>query len=333
MNILTCLLHVIVFSVGACCSVCDSCVCVCVCVLKSAQILVHVCDSMGRRRIPDLISKKGAGDHAAEPQDSPPRKKANTVARSDLCTEKPLPSSSSFAEEPVCEPYEPHDKCVSEYHKFVWDMWLRNEASAKFVQTLADKSQKAGAQGVEDIARVGNCGQAPNNSSRDLKRQAIKKRKLSPPYYADIPCWNDDLERCENVSIPFFIPYEMMYVLIKSGALSLLTLCNVMVGSAFASIKDEICKRLTVDPTKHVVIGLHTDGVPMQKSGATIEVQSFNFPNMPHCERLLWSVLAKKWFCKCGCSGRHTLDKIWELLVWQSEQMLMGFFAKCRHDN
>ena len=298
--------------------------CVCAFKLKFCTLPCIVLPEMGRKRLPDLTSGK------AEQHKAPASKKLKSIAKSSIAAENP--ASSSCIPSGIVEECTPQDEANAEYNRFVWDMWLRNAESAKFVQQLAFKSEKAGAKGVEDIAKVGNEGRALKNASRDLKRKAVKKGKLSPLYWAEIPCWNDDLERCENWDIPFLLPYELMYVLIQSGSLSLFTLCNVMVGSAFESIKNEICQRLSVDPANHVVIGLHTDGVPMQKSGATIEVQSFNFPHIPQGERLLWSLLEKKWFCKCGCSGRHTMDKIWELLVWQADQMLMGIFAKERHD-
>ncbi len=214
----------------------------------------------------------------------------------------------------------------------VFDSWLRNESSAKKVQNLAKKAKKAGAQGVGEIAAVGKDGELTKNMARELKRRAARKSKMPPLYYAAIPCWDDDEKRCIYVDIPFLLPTEVIFNMIAGSVFTLLQLVSIICNQAMAATKRSICQNLQTDPHKHILIGLHTEGVPMQRSGATIEVNSFNFPQLPKAERMLWNLLEKVYYCRCGCSGRHTLDKIFELLLWNLESMFTGTVALERRD-
>ena len=80
-----------------------------------------------------------------------------------------------------------------------------------------------------------------------------------------------------------------------------------------------------------VPVGLHGDGVPHQKSD-TIECISWNFPGLPHTDRILCSVLEKTYLCDCGCSGRHTTNKMIEVLCWSFRHLAAGKFPTSRHD-
>ena len=179
-------------------------------------------------------------------------------------------------------------------------MWLSNDRSAKQIQDLAMKAQKACAEGLQGLAAIGAHGTNIRNMSRSLKRKAARQSKLQPLYWADIPVWDDLKKSCVLESIPFLLPHETVYTLIQSGLLSLFVLCSV-VGTAMQTVKDTICSKLQVDPANHILFGIHTDGVPIQRSGATVEVQSFNFPAEPKMEQLLWNVLEKSYLCRCGC--------------------------------
>ena len=238
----------------------------------------------GRKRMPKLEPESDDEIPAPAAKKAPRRKKlAKTVASSSK-TEVPTDTEGMDPKET--------DTAAEEFESYVFDMWLRNENSAKFVQRLAQKATKAGAKGAEHIQKVGKEG-TNNNMARDMKRKAKDKSKLTPPYYAGIPCWNDDESKCDIWDIPFFIPYELVWSFVQSKVVTLLTLVNIVAGTALAKIRDDICSRLQTDARTHVLFGLHSDGVPMQKSGASIEVQSFNFPNLPKTERSMWNVLEK----------------------------------------
>ncbi len=288
--------------------------------------------NMGRKRVPINLATSTVADAPAKPYPKK-RKKRSTQPESLLTSERV--EDYVIHENIADKKDEVSDKAVHEFSDYVWRLWLTNKESAKELQELAQKSSNAGAKGVSDIASIGKSGELQKNMARDLKRGVRRKfaSKMPPLYYAEIPCWDDDVGMCNNISIPFLLPFEMIYKFLQDNVLSIAILCNVMVGTALESIKHSVCERLQIDdPSRHILLGLHSDGVPSQKSGASIEVQSFNFPNLPHCERNLWGVLEKRFFCRCGCAGRHTMDKIFELLVWASEHAWLGTFPSQRHD-
>ena len=74
------------------------------------------------------------------------------------------------------------------------------------------------------------------NMSRGLKRKTIRRSKLPPAYYADIPCW-DEKEKCVKHSAPSFLIYELIYHFIATSALSLSEWCSVQLGSVLSKSK------------------------------------------------------------------------------------------------
>ena len=95
------------------------------------------------------------------------------------------------------------------------------------------------------------------------------------------------------------------------------------------------CKKFHLPETSTIPVGLQGDGVPFQKSThkhSTIEVRSWNLLFEINSKRVLFSCLPKDMYCKCGCSGRHTLDALSEVLVWDLNMILGGISATIRHD-
>ncbi len=225
---------------------------------------------------------------------------------------------------------EPHAK---RYRKHLLDLWASNKQSAKTIQEFASLSQKAGAKGVTDVESVGNHGLLPNNFARDLMRRALLGCVMPLLYWAMIPCWDAEQGKCEDTWMPFLMPHELINALLKSGAINLALLLATTAGTAMDRIKHKVCKELGVEAESHLMLGLHGDGVAMQKSGQTTEVFTFYFPTLPHAERLLWGCLEKRFFCKCGCSGRHTLDPILNLFVWFMRICHLGRHPESRHDS
>ena len=217
------------------------------------------------------------------------------------------------------------DEAAQEFHDHVMDMWLRNQGSSKFVQSLSAKAEAAGAKGVTKLVEIGNKGSAPKNLARDLKRHALHGTKKPPVYEAPIEVWNQADGTKETVHVPFILIHEQIWNLVQHGMISLATLCSVTVGSALADMKNRICEKLEIaDPDSHMMMGMHSDGVPCQKSAqGSIEVLSFNFANMPCSERMLFGYLEKHFFCRCGCKGRHTFDSIMQIVSW----MMFCFFC------
>ena len=48
--------------------------------------------------------------------------------------------------------------------------------------------------------------------------------------------------------------------------------------------------------------------------------------------RLLFGAVEKEVCCKCGCSGRHTLEGMLQIFCWSMECLLRGEYPTARHD-
>ena len=57
-----------------------------------------------------------------------------------------------------------------------------------------------------------------------------------------------------------------------------------------------------------------------------MEVVSWNFLAETDSDRILYCAVEKDFLCKCGCSGRHTTDVLFEVFSWS---MLALFNGRC----
>ena len=79
-------------------------------------------------------------------------------------------------------------------------------------------------------------------------------------------------------------------------------------------------------------LGIHGDGVPWGNN-QSVEVFSWNFIAMPSAQRFLFGTIEKQWLCRCGCHGRHTINKILDVFVWSMKCLYEGIWPHCRHDS
>ena len=91
------------------------------------------------------------------------------------------------------------------------------------------------------------------------------------------------------------------------------------------------CRSSGIPAEKTIAIGQHSDGVPFQK-GQSLECYSWNMVAIPWQERWLFTCLEKQFFCRCGCSGRHTITDILAIFVWCLKCLFVGTKPTCRHD-
>ena len=66
---------------------------------------------------------------------------------------------------------------------------------------------------------------------------------------------------------------------------------------------------------------------------STIEVYKWNMLFERGNKRFMFSCLPKDFYCNCGRGGRHTLDAILEVFVWDLTMLFGGCRAASRHDN
>ena len=84
-------------------------------------------------------------------------------------------------------------------------------------------------------------------------------------------------------------------------------------GSEMANIREEACRKLSIDPKAMIPLGFHGDGVPHQKR-KSIEVITWSFMAKGYDTRYLCAILDKSVCCACGCSGRHSLEPLLEVV-------------------
>ena len=94
------------------------------------------------------------------------------------------------------------------------------------------------------------------------------------------------------------------------------------------------CDRVSVDPSAHqyVAFGLWGDAAPYtNKDSLYLLVGSIL--SGEHRDRWWLSAIAKRRICNCGCKGRHTFERLFEVLVWQFKCLLRGKHPSVTHDN
>ena len=48
--------------------------------------------------------------------------------------------------------------------------------------------------------------------------------------------------------------------------------------------------------------------------------------------RRLFACIGKEFICQCGCKGKHTLNAMYEVMLWSFMVMMEGQFPRCRHN-
>jgi hypothetical protein len=218
------------------------------------------------------------------------------------------------------------DEDAKSFRLHISNLYLRNKMSAEDTKRLVIKANKAGAQGVSNLARPS----LPKNAQRGLMREMIKGATLPEPYYADIPCAASPGSKLSStVRLPFILLHEMMAMLMQTVQVG--AVCTFQ-DVGMESKRKRFAESNAIDFNTLVPIGFHGDGVPHQKN-RTVEVFSWNFAAQPFWERFLFTCIEKWYLCNCGCNGAHTINAIMRIFVWSLEVLLVGCWPTARHDN
>ena len=90
----------------------------------------------------------------------------------------------------------------------------RNRLSGFTTQQLAEKATKAGASGIDGMARAGKSGKHRGNISRDLLRDMLKTYRLPLLYWALIPMRDPKAEQNNVLTwMPVLLVHEMLSAL------------------------------------------------------------------------------------------------------------------------
>ena len=222
------------------------------------------------------------------------------------------------------------ERAQLEYRESVVKKYLENRESSVELKKHTRLSMLAGAGGVADLGRSA----LPGNSQRSLYR-AINAECDSPPLYEvhDVPMHNprnglDDLK----VTIPVLLPHEVVQAKIDNDPSLLTHASESRLPKGLAQHKRDWCAKFALNIAMVLCFGVFTDGVPSQ-TRKVVETITWNLLEVGDASlRYLFACVPKEYCCKCGCSGRHTLDPLFEVLAWSFKMMHVGLHPFRRHD-
>ena len=216
-------------------------------------------------------------------------------------------------------------------------MFLTNKLSGLDVQKMALLACKAGAEGLDTLAKTGNHGRAQRNVARDLHRATTRNTKVPEPYMAVIPLGDARTGQQIHLEHPVLLPHEMLEFLITSGTANLRDLVDVesRTDQTLHQRHLDFCAEHDLDPKKCIAIGFHGDGVPYKKAThkqASTEVLSWNLLCDLDGKRYMFTSVHHEFLCSCGCRGRCTFDALLEIFVWSMSILFGGLHPTRRHD-
>jgi hypothetical protein len=98
------------------------------------------------------------------------------------------------------------DESDEGFRDFIAELFIANSISGPVTQKIYHKAATAKAEGVSDLARVGNPGKAWKNIYRDLMRRLMKVCTNPEPYWCLAPVVNKqtganrlERKRCMNI--------------------------------------------------------------------------------------------------------------------------------------
>lgn len=207
-------------------------------------------------------------------------------------------------------------------------LYVKNKFSAPETVALARAATMAGAAGIADFGRVGqNEADPTKNAARDLMAKMLKGCSTPPLYWCTMPLYNKNTNMLDDTDMPVLLPHEVFASIVTNEHITDLLACKPEIET----IRKKVCASLGLDPTQALAIGIHGDGVPHQKR-KSIEVLSWNFLSDSCSKRILFCLIEKDCCCKCGCGGRHTLEKFLEIFSWSVRCMIEGKHPSTRHD-
>ena len=216
------------------------------------------------------------------------------------------------------------------YQKAVFDLFLKNDMSAKRTHDLAQKAQAAGAKGAERISAAGGRGKHEQNLARDIMRTALRRSTAPPLYYASIPTRDRRSGKDQIPTLfPFLLVHEMMHMIATTGQALSVTISEL--PETVASTLRATATSLNISTDGLIPIGFHGDAAPNQAK-KSILCFSWNLLGQVRSERMLFTAISQEHLCGCGCRGRHTIDAILSIFVWSINSTFAGAFPGVRHD-
>lgn len=210
-------------------------------------------------------------------------------------------------------------------------------SSHEVTQVAASAASSSGAATEEFVARIakaatkgktrvrrGKPSTDTHNVSRGLIRVVNRAALLHPPLLVDVPLWDASANRQVTGRVAIAPPHETLDALVVPGDTDRwLSYSEEQLG--FKARVDALKSRCRVHPPDAplAAIGLWGDGAPVfhRKS---VMLLTFTILSGTVRQRFWVAAVGKEKLCQCGCFGRHTFDKIFEVLAWSFEALLVG---------
>ncbi len=103
------------------------------------------------------------------------------------------------------------DESDEDFRDFIAELFITNSISGPVTQKIYHKAARAKAEGVSDLARIGNSGKAWKHIHRDLMRKLMKGCTFPEPYWCLVPFVNKQTGEEEVHEHPVLLPHEVLW--------------------------------------------------------------------------------------------------------------------------
>ena len=167
--------------------------------------------------------------------------------------------------------------------------------------------------------------------SRPMVLKWMTKFSSMPEVYqAKCVFWDPITSQQFSDTVNFMLPFEVLGNI--AGAIGPETMTEFQANQTdLKATLTEWCNRMGAPLNKTVPVGLWADSAPYNTRDS-IYLFLFHFLTGPFRSRFWFCCIPKRVVCACGCSGRHTFQGAWDVLVWCFEALLTGVMPSVRHD-
>ncbi len=200
--------------------------------------------------------------------------------------------------------------------KFILSKYKRGQISARDVCGIAFWSTRAGASGVEDLAKDPRLEHGGTFTTKVLSATGARAKSF---FTCKVPLWNHRTQsRTTDLDFPFHLPHDIFADLYKSTPQVFGTTDIEQLPPSWLQ-HDVYVEHLD----KAVPISYYSDAVPHSKSDSFL-VYYFQILGCP--DRHLITTVRKNDLCKCGCRGDCTTGLIQRIIAWSFNVVASGVY-------
>ena len=180
--------------------------------------------------------------------------------------------------------------------------------------------------------RKGKTKPDTRGDSRAVMRALLSKKEALPEPYKldDVPLWDHAKNAQYMATVKVYPPHESLDTLVAPGE-----------EDTWASFDDsqhkfgnhlhEWANRVgVVLHGRWLCLSLWGDSAPYSKKDS-LYLLTYRVLNGTHRRRVWIAALGKRSLCACGCYGRHTIDAIFDVVVWSMKVLLSGVWPSHDH--